>query len=171
MDIPKTLVLALAVLPMGCGLVQFDVPVEGDAQVPGCTGLTCLLGQLGFGSFTSLDLSQSQQWQNNNANKDKVSSATLTAASLDVTVPDGGDLSFLQSLKFSVEAPDAGQVLVAEGQSFPKGQSHVDLTAHPEVELAPYVKASAMTITTDASGNQPQQNTTVHAKVTFHIKL
>jgi hypothetical protein len=160
-----------ALAPLGCGLIQFDVPVEGDSQVPGCTGLTCVLVQLGFTQFSSLDLSQSQQWQNNQANKDKVSSAILTAASLDVTVPDGGDISFLQSLQFFVAAPDAGTVLIAEGHSFPAGQPHVDLTAHPEVELAPYVKADSMTITSNVSGQQPAQNTTVHAKVNFHIKL
>jgi hypothetical protein len=167
----RALLLLCAMAPLGCGLIQFDVPVEGDSQVPGCIGITCVLGQLGFTSFSSLDLSQSQEWQNNQANKDKVSSATLTAASLDVTVPDGGDLSFLQSLQFFVAAPDAGQALVAEGQSFPLGQSHVDLVAHPEVELAPFVKAPTMTITTTVSGTQPSQNTTVHAKVNFHIKL
>jgi hypothetical protein len=167
----RRLLLVCAVAPLGCGLVQFDVPVEGDSQVPGCTGLTCVLAQLGFSSFSSLDLSQSQQWQNNQANKDKVSSATLTAATLDVTVPDGGDLSFLQGLQFFVAAPDAGTALIAEGHSFPQGQSHVDLIAHPEVELAPYVKASTMTITSNVTGQQPSQNTTVHAKVNFHVKL
>jgi hypothetical protein len=154
----------------GCGLVQFDVTETGDAQVPACTGLQCVLPQLGFTAFDNLDLSQSQQWQNNNANKNDVSSVLLSAASLDVTVPDGGDMSFIHSLQFYVNAPDAGQALVAEGDTFPAGQSHVELTTYP-VELAPYVKASAMTVTTNATGTQPQQDTTLHATLTFHVKL
>jgi hypothetical protein len=155
---------------VGCGLVQFDVTEAGDAQVPACVALQCVLPQLGFAAFNNLDLSQSQQWQNNNANKNEVSSVLLTAATLDVTVPDGGDMSFLQSLQFYVDAADAGQALVAEGDSFPSGQSHVALTPYP-VELAPYVKADAMTVTTNASGTQPQQDTTLHATLTFHVKL
>jgi hypothetical protein len=166
--------VASALLPLGCGLIQFDVNTGGDSQVPGCTNpISCgLLSQLGFSGFSNFDISQSTAWQNNNATKDQVSSATFTAAALDVTVPDGGDMSFIQSLQFFVAAPDAGQVLVAEGHSFPAGQSHVPLTTHPEVELAPYVKASSMTITTNASGSQPQQgDTTIHASLTFHVKL
>lgn len=167
----RLVVPALMLLSLGCGLIQFDVHAEGDAQIQGCQGLQCVLASLGFGSFGALDLSQSQEWRDNNANKDKIRSATLTSIALDVTVPDGGDLSFLKNLKFYVSAPDAGKVLVAEGSTFPAGQSHVDLGTHSEVELMQYVKASSMTITTDVQGTQPKQNTTIHAKVGFHLKL
>jgi hypothetical protein len=163
---------ALTWLGLGCGLVQFDVQESGAAQVPGCIGITCLLGQFGFAGFGSMDLSQSQQWQENNANRSEVSSVMLTSAVLDVTVPDGGDMSFLQQLQFFVSAPDSGTpALVAQGNSFPAGQSQVSLMPQPGVELSPYVKAPSMTLTTDAQGSQPSQNTTIQASVTFHVKL
>ena len=161
----------LALSLCGCGLVQFDVPQEGDSQVQGCSGITCVLNTFGFSNFLTMNLSQTQEWQANAAQKDKISSAKLTSLTLDVTKPAGGDMSFLKTLNFYISAQNLPKILVADGSTFPPGVSHIELNMHPEAELAPYVKADTFSLTTDVTGSQPAQDETIHAKVIVHIKL
>ena len=61
-----------------------------------------------------------------------------------------------------------GQVEIAHRESFPKGQTSIDLILD-DVELAPYVKAESFTITTDAKGQSPAKSTGVEADLTLHI--
>ena len=103
-----------------------------------------VLPQLGFTAFDNLDLSQSQQWQNNNANKNEVSSVLLSAASLDVTVPDGGDMRLHpQPAVLRERSRRWAGARREKGDSFPAGQSHVDLTTYPVVELRPLCEGQA----------------------------
>src|SRR3954467_4843741 len=110
---PRALLLALLLallsgLPTGCSsLLSFDVDSSGTTTISG-GGL--LSGLPGFSGFNNLSFSQSQQFANNNTNKDHISEARLTRLTLKVTSPAGADLSFLSKIDFFIEAPGQPKV-------------------------------------------------------------
>lgn len=152
----------------GCsGLISFDVNSQGNSTVPGSSPLLNL-GGTPFSGFNNISFSQSQAFQNNNTNKDHVSSARLTAFTLKVSAPSSQDLSFLRSVSFKIKTSTLGPQEIAHLESFPAGAKSVQLTLD-DLELAPYVKSDSFTITTDAQGQSPPQDTTLEADLTLHI--
>jgi hypothetical protein len=169
--------LGLAVLSLtNCGgLVSFDVTQQGQATIPGAT----LLGQLLNGipamqGFTSFDVSQSQEFENHNAEKSLVKTARLTSVTLKITSPSDADFAFLDSIEFWAEA-NGNSVRVAHksniasrGLRAPNPTLILDLD---DIDLAAFVKADTMSITSKASGRQPSQDTTFEATAVFHVSV
>ncbi|HEY4220770.1 MAG TPA: hypothetical protein VGO62_05490, partial [Myxococcota bacterium] len=86
---------AIVVLALGASAcnpeVQFDVPIKGDTTVPAGSVVEAVLDAFGFGSLTAFDLSQSSEFSANDTRKDQVTSTKLTALTLSVTSPSGGN--------------------------------------------------------------------------------
>ncbi len=173
----KNLQLGLALLSLtSCGdLISFDVAQQAEATIPGAT----LLGQLLAGipamqGFTSFDLSQSQEFESHDAQKDMVKSARLSSLTLKITAPSDADFGFLDSIEFWAEA--GGQrVRVAHksgiaslGLSAPNPTLDLDLD---DVDLATFLKADSMSVTTKATGRQPSSDATLQATATFHVSV
>ena len=160
---PSALLLALC---CGCSsLLSFDVDSSGTTTISG-GGL--LAGLPSFTGFNNLSFSQSQQFANNNTNKDHISEARLTRLTLKVTSPTGADLSFLTKIDFFIEAPGQARVHIAGISPLPAGQSSVDLTLDDR-DIASYAKADSFSITTSVTGHSPTSDTTVEADLRLNI--
>jgi len=156
----------------GCGLNEFDVTQSGSAAVAG-GGITAgLLGTFppvqGFNDF---DFSQSQQFKNENAHKDHVSTAKLTSFELKIDAPANGDFGFLDSIAFYAEA-NGQKVRVAHKENIGALPSSSTLSLDlDDVDLAPFVRADTMSITTAANGRQPVNDTHLTATAVFHVSV
>jgi len=169
-------VLLAALFTAGCGLNEFDVSQSGTATVAGASLLGQVLNTLPpMQGFNDFDLSQTQAFENQNAQKDHVSSTALTAFTLKITSPPSQDFGFLDTVAFFVSADGLPKVRVAHkegiaalGLTAPNPTLTLDLD---QVELAPYVKADSMNITAEVNGRQPSSDTALTAAATFHVKV
>jgi len=160
--------MAAAVLAAaGCG-ATFDVTQKSSTTVPG-GGLLQNLASGAFGDFTSLDLSSSQEFKNQGVSKDQVDSVKIKRFSLAVTSPPDGTLEFLDRIAFSVTADGQTTRRVAHKDSIPDAARTVDLDLDG-VELAPYVTAPKMSLTTDSTAHAPSRDTVLEATVVFTVE-
>lgn len=166
--------IPLAALALAnCGLTEFDVTQKGSAQIAGGGVIGSVLNAFpSIQGFNDFDISQSQEFKNENAHKDHVSSAKLTSFSIQITAPDDEDFQFLDSIAFYAEA-NGQKVRVAHkenirslGLKAPNPTLNLDLD---DVELAPFVKADAMSVTAEAQAEQPVEDTTLTASAVIHV--
>lgn len=166
-------VALMAALASGCRpTIYFETTVNGSTQVQG-SPLGGLLGAFpGISQFDNLDLSQTQDFQNQGVTKNDVSSVKLKEFNLQITSPNNEDFSWLSSISFTASANGQSAVIASKsgvnqlGLTAPNPKFDLDL---PDVELQPYVTASSMSITGNASGTMPPQDTTVQAAVRFGV--
>ncbi|MGC4120900.1 MAG: hypothetical protein QM765_41250 [Myxococcales bacterium] len=173
----KTVLLGFAVLSLSScgGLIAFDVSQQGEATIPGSTLLGQVLGGIpGMQGLTSFDVSQSQEFENHNAEKGMVKSAKLSSLTLKITAPSDADFSFLDSIEFWAEA-DGTSTRVAHksgiaslGLKAPNPTLTLELD---DVDLVAFIKADSMSITSKASGRQPSKDTTLQATAVFHVSV
>lgn len=154
----------------GCGarLATIRVSEEASTTVPRGTLLEDLVGGLGFGDFIAMDLTESSELQNQGVDPGDIRDVRLEVFELEATAPEGADLSFLQSMTVSVEAPDLPAVVIAEQDAFAEGEAVV-VFDRPEVDLTDYVVSQSMTFTTDVSGTRPSEDTDVTARFTVAV--
>lgn len=162
----RMLTLASLLLLTGCG-VTFDVPVESSATIKG-GGLFSAFLPSAFADFTSLDLSQSQSFKNAGVGKNDVDSVKLKEAVLEIESPAGATLEFLDALTFYVEADGVPKTKIASKADIPDNATRITLDVE-DVELAPYVTAPSMTVTTDTTAHAPKKDTTIRAKLVFTV--
>ncbi|MBS2022488.1 MAG: hypothetical protein JST92_08765 [Deltaproteobacteria bacterium] len=165
-----TLLATLCLGATACGdLVRFDTDASGQTTVQGdpLGGLITLPSQ--FSGLGNINLSSNSNFRNNNTDKDHIDTCRFSHFGLKVVSPSGQDLSFLSQVSFSITAPNLPKVRVAHLESFPTGATSVDLTLD-DVDIAAYAKSDTFSITTDATGHAPKQNTTVEADLTLHIE-
>jgi hypothetical protein len=148
--------------------VSFDVTVDGETTIEQGTLLEELLAQFGFASLVTMDLSDSREFANNDVRKDQVTGTRLTLLRLETTAPDGAVIDFIDAISFSAEAPGVDTAVVAT-KNVPDGATKFDCDL-ADVELAPFVRAESMSLTTDVTGRRPDVDTTVKATATFAIK-
>jgi len=168
----RKLVPLFLLLTAGCpglGQVAFDVDSSGQSQVQGSPVGGFLPAPPGFENFNGVAFSQSQQFQNNNTNKDHITSCRVGKLTLKVVSPAGGTLSFLSRIEFFIKTAKLTEVRIAEALSIPAGTTSIDL-AIDDQQIAPYAKSDTFSITTKATGQQPSQNTTIEADLKLHIE-
>ena len=156
----------------GDGLDTFNVDMSSTATIPKGSVLEQLAGGLPFsGEFTNFDISESQDFQNQGVKKSEIDSVRLAKLELVITSPaTGQDFTFLQDLEFYVEAQGLERKRVARAGPFEPGQKTVTM-ALDGVELAAYVAAPAMSLTTEANGKRPNNDTTLQAKTRLRIDV
>lgn len=159
---------AIFLLCAGCsGLIAFDVDSSGQSTIPGSPTGGLLPSLPGFSGFSDLSFSQSQQFQNNNTNKDHISECHLTKLTLKVVSPANANLGFLDQIDFFIQAPNLPQVHIAGLKPVPAAAT-ADLTLD-NVDVAAYAKSNSFSITTTASGHSPASNTTLQADLRLHV--
>lgn len=165
-------VLGLTILLSTCsGIDNFDIEESSTSTIPAGSPLEQVLGNLGFGNFLNLDITQNQTLQNQGVTKDQIDSVHITKLTLRITSPASGqDFTFISSLKFYVGSEGLERALIASGGPFPSGASTIDLTVE-NVDLAPYVAAPSLDITTEANGRRPNQETTVEATIDLDVDV
>jgi hypothetical protein len=160
----------LALLCCG-GMDTFDVAEEASATIEGASLFEQLAGDMGFGSFLNMDISQSQELKNQGVEKNQIDSVKLTTLTLTIADPPSGqDFSFLQELSFFVEAEGLPRKLIASRTSFPSGETSVAMTIE-DVELAPYATAPSMNISAEVNGRRPSHQTTIKADMSLKVDV
>ena len=156
---------------LGCAkLTTLEIEERATTTVEQGTLLEELLGDFGFESFVTMDLTASQEMQNQGAGPGDVEDVELVYFELEAMDPEGADLSFIDSLDVLVEAPDLDPVLLATADDFPEGQAVVPFTLS-DVDLTPYVVSQSMTLTTDVSAHRPEVDTTVEARFQVNVRV
>ena len=150
------------------GLIGIDINASGTATVQGSALGSVLSLPAGFGGLTAINLSQESAFKNQNTDKDHITSCRVSKLTVKVNSPASQDLSFLTSIAFSISAPNLPKVRIAHVESIPAGAHSVDLTID-DVQLGAYCKADTFSVTTDASGHAPPQDTTIEADLRLHI--
>jgi hypothetical protein len=165
--------VALAALALGTcsSLDNIEVPITAEATIPRRSVLDELLGNLAFAGFDGFDISQSQQFENQGYSKDQVDSVHMLEMTLTIRSPAGANFDFLDAIRFYAEADGLPRVLVAELDPVPDGASALSLVVSSSVELQPYVIAPAMTLTTEADGVRPAEETMVEAEAIFDVDV
>lgn len=162
-------VLALALLP-ACGLLTFDVPVESETTVES-GGLVGQLLELGsFAGFKGMDLSSTQAFRNQGVDKQHIDAVRMKTFRLEILDPESGTFGFLDSIEFHVESEGLEPRRVAHLLEIPKDARVLDL-ALDDVDLAPYVTAESMSLTTKVTGRPPTQDTQIGATVVFEVDV
>ena len=165
--------VALAALALGTcsSLDNIEVPVTGEATIPRRSVLDEIVGNLSFAGFDGFDISQSQQFENQGYSKDQVDSVHMLEMTVTIRSPAGSNFDFLDSIRFYAEAEGLPRVMVAELSPVPDGASTLSLDVDASIELQPYVIAPAMTLTTEADGVRPAEETMVEAEAIFDVDV
>jgi hypothetical protein len=159
-------VVAALVMGAGCG-VSFPVNIDAKSTIPG-GGLFSQIVPNQFADFTSLDLSQSQDFKNAGVAKDHVDSAKLTSVTLSIVSPAGGTFEWLDDVAFFVETDGQPKKQIAHKTGIPNDATKVSLDVDG-VELAPYIRADKMSITTSATAHAPREDTKIDAALVFDV--
>lgn len=166
---PLLLLVLLSVFVTCSGLDNIDVSAEGETTIPG-SPLGGLLGSLSFLGFEGIDISESQEFQNQGYTKDQIDSVRVKVFTLSVTSPDDGNFDFLSKVSFFAESPGLPRVEIAQLDPIPDGQEVLEMVLL-DVELREYAVAETMTITTTATGTSPTNDTTIKAVVLLDIDV
>ena len=169
----RPLLISLTVAAAGCGAISFDVS-QGvpEQQVPGSP-----LGGL-LPSFLPQPFPVTINIQQETAKRSTgpARSANLKQVEFEMT-PHGQSSStfdFVDQIHIFVAPSSSGSSLpmveIANLNPVPKGQTKIDLTIVPGIDLLPYINAGA-NISATASGHQPAQTVTYDGTVvvTVHI--
>lgn len=162
---------ALLALATCSGVDNIDVEASGEAVIPQRSVLDELLGQVSFAGFGNFDISQTQEFQNQGYTKDQIDSVRVQRLTLEIAAPAGASFDFIDSVRFSVEADGLPAVEIARLDSVPPGSNELDLEVDGSIELRPYVVATSMRITNDATGQRPPEETTVRATAVFDVDI
>ena len=154
---------------LGCEALpfEFDVPVQSSTTIEKGTLLEMVIGDFGFSDLTTFDISNTQQFKNNNAQKDQVVTAKMTKLTLSITEPADQNFDFLDSITFYVAATGEEKTKIAS-KTISKGVRTFELELE-EVDLAKFIKKDSISITTDVKGRRPSKNTTVKIDANFRI--
>ena len=161
---------ALVGLAAACSpSIGIDIDASGTATVQGSALGSVLSLPGGFGGLTAINLSQEAAFKNQNTDRDHITSCRVSKLALKVTSPDSQDLTFLSSISFSIAAPNLPKLRIAHLDAIPAGARSVNLSLD-DAQLGAYCKADSFSITTDASGHAPPQDTTIEADLTLHVE-
>src|SRR5688572_1408913 len=102
----RALTLSLIFPMSACGgsLTHIEVDFSDTTTVPGGSILSELLGGLGFSDFSSMDLTEASELENQGVQPGDIEDVRLITLELEAIDPPGADLSFLASMDVDVEA-------------------------------------------------------------------
>lgn len=168
---PSLLTAVLVVAATCGGLDNVLVHAEAQTKVPAGGPLDPLLGQIDFlGDFTSFDISDTQEFQNKGYTRDQIDSVHLNTFTLKATDPQDANFDFLDKISFFAESDGLPRVEIARLDPVPEGAAELDLEVL-DVDLVDYATAESMSITTEASGHLPSEETTIDAKVELDVDV
>jgi hypothetical protein len=152
------------------GLDNFDVTLGGQAVIAGRTLVDELLGPVDFAGLGSVDITESKEYQNEGVEEDDVDSVRVVSFQLAIVSPQSGTFDFIESISIYAETKGLPRVRIASLEKIPSGAMQLSL-AVDSVDLKPYVVATSMIVTAEASGQQPEDETTVDATVVLDVDV
>ncbi len=168
--LPRLFLAGLVVLSSACTskLTTIKLKEESTTTVDKATALELLLGDMGFGKFASMDITQSETLANQGVEPGDIVDVRLSEFTLTVTSPEDGHLGFIESFDVYVVAPDLPEVLIASYDDFGDDPTMVEMEL-PDVDLTDYATSQSMTFTIDAAGNRPEVDTEIEAAITLDV--
>lgn len=162
--------LLLAVLPACKDGVLTTIDIEGSAttQIEGASILETLVGDLGFESFVSMNLVESEELENQGVEPGDIKNARLVSFELEAMSPSDGDLSFIDEMTILVSAPGLDEAALASADDFPGGTPLVAFDVQ-DVDLTEYIVSESLTIGTDVTGRRPDETTVVEARYLIEV--
>ncbi|MBA2322131.1 MAG: hypothetical protein H0V89_13375 [Deltaproteobacteria bacterium] len=156
--------LAAGIAALACGGKLFTIGIDGTAVtvVQEGTIVEAFLGELGFEELATVEIADSEELANQGVEPGDIREVVLTDFVLTAKMPQGADLSFLDRVDVFVEGPGLPRVLIATSSSFPAGQAEVVFEV-TEADITDYATAEFLTVTTEAEGRSPDQDTTIEA--------
>lgn len=166
--------LSLGLIASACsdGLDTFHITEVSTAQVAKGTVLEQLVGDFGFGdAFLHMDITDNQTLKNQGIKRSQIDSVRLEKLQLQITAPASGQtFDFLDKVSFFVSSEGLPKKRIAVLDPMPDGVTSVELQLD-SVELAPYVAAPEMALTTEAAGKRPANDTTIRATVGLRVDV
>ena len=162
--------VVLASLTCSSEVDNVEIEQDGRANIPAGSVVDQLLGDLAFAGFDDIEISQSQELENQGYTEEQIDSVHLTSLTLTVSAPAGGNFDFLDSIAFFVEAEGEDRLEIARLEPVPDGQTELDVPV-TDAELLAYAVAPEMTVTTEVSGTSPDEDTTVDAHLVFDVDI
>ena len=160
--------LLILLLPACGNLLTIDIEETSKTTIEQGTLLEDLIGDLGFGGFAQMDITDNQTLANQGVQPGDLESVKVVSLVLEAVDGDT-DLSFIDALSFSATAPDVDTVVIGDQTDFPVGEAIVEMNLY-DVDLVDHAVSESMTITTDVSAGRPTADTTVKATFTLRIK-
>ena len=166
--LPPTLLLGAWVACGGRTLTHIELDGSDTALVEQGTVVEALVGNLGFGGFTAMNVTTDQRLQNQGVEPGDISMVQLISFELEVLDPANGDLSFLQDFEVWVEAPGLEPVKIAEYDGFAAGQTLASFDVF-DVDLTAYVVSESMTLRTSVDANRPEDDTLLQGRYLLDV--
>lgn len=153
----RFLMIAMALILMtGCDAlrtVYVEVVSETTVQSGGPLGGT--FSELGFSEFASFDVSSSQTFQNNDANRDNIGDSYVTQFALEVTDPDGQTLSFIDGMEVFIGDGNTRTRVAYLGDDQNTDVRVLQLQVHDDREIGQYLRADETVVDVEAKGTPP----------------
>ena len=147
----------------GCSsLLTITIEETATTTVESGTILEELLDEVGFDDFVTMDVTAASELQNQGVAPGDIREARLVNFELRVLSPEGGDLSFMEDMRVSVESPDLDMETLAVQNSFPEGESVVSFVLE-DLDLTPYVVSQSLSIYTDVTAHRPSESVEIEA--------
>lgn len=167
----RYVVVAAAMLLVSTCSSADNVVVEESSQavIPARTIVDEFVGTLGLG-FENFDIDQSDEFQNGGYSKDQIDSVRVLSIRLEVLSPDGGNFDFLDSISFYAEAEGLPRIQIASLAAIPEGERVLEMNID-DAQLVEYVVSPSVTISTDATGTKPAEQTTIKGDIIFDVDI
>ena len=151
-------------LMSGCtSLMTISIEETATTTVESGTILEDLLDDFGFDDFVTMDVTASSKLRNQGVEPGDIREARLTYFELSVLSPEGADLSFIEAMSVSIQAPEVEAETLALQDSFGEGESEVSFVIE-DVDITPYVVSQSLTILTDVTAHRPSETVEVEAR-------
>lgn len=147
-------------------LLTVRVEQSGSTEIDGAGALGGVLSTLQLGGFDDLSVNVDQELANQGVAPGDIASVYVVELGLTATP---GDLSFIDTLEIFVSAPGLDTVRIAHIEDIPAGTSQASMTLDG-VDLTDYVVAESMTITTQAEGTLPEDDTTIDVFMAIDVE-
>ncbi|MDP2313208.1 MAG: hypothetical protein Q8P41_09910 [Pseudomonadota bacterium] len=148
-------------------LLTVRVEQEGSTLIEGAGLVGTVLSSLELGGFDDLSVNIDQELQNQGVEPGDI--ASVYVVELRLSTPDGDDLSFLDTLDIYVSAPGLETARIAHLDAFPAGETTVQMELDG-LDLTEFVVAESMTISTDATGTLPEDDTTIEVFMAIEVE-
>ncbi len=162
----SVIVLLASLLIGGCsGIGDFTFTKKSDKQ----TIESSIAGDLTSLAGFNFDINLERQLEKRDANGAKA--VHLQNVKLRVTDDSQGRrLDFIESITFRANSDNEQRTRVAWLDPVPDGQSSVMLETDSQLNLKPYIQ-DGLTMETSATGNTPDEDTTIQAVLTLEVEV
>jgi hypothetical protein len=166
--------LVAAFFVSACGPVTFVTELKGEGVVPGSALGGLLSAFPSLGALAAINFDENQDFKNNDATKDRVSSLVVESFSLHIVEPADQDFSFLDNVDVIAKGGDV-EVLAASKSGIAQlnlPPPNPTLVFDPSnKDLVSVLAAPTVSVVMRGKGRQPPKDTRLEAKAKIRVGL